>query len=163
MRAIQHLAAAPEEAAKRRASGKRGGGTAGEGSDEAVDGYLEKLVKYVPAEIVTAFTLLATIASERATPALLWATFAFGIVTTPLLLYGTTRSKEQKHRPKFWMYLLSALAFVIWAVYMNDGVRELFPTAIDQAWATFLLVAGVIIIPAVDEILDYWAARVRIV
>jgi hypothetical protein len=53
------------------------------------------------------------------------------------------------------MYLLAPAAFVVWAGYMNEPVRELSPTTIDQGWATFILILAVFFIPALDQALGF--------
>lgn len=135
------------------------------GSGVDVDGYLERLAKYVPGEILTGFAPLALLVKDRP-EALTLVSIAF-LALTPVYLYITRVIQPEANRPKFrpYMYLLSACAFIVWALTTSVPFRELVAgrvsgfVKLDDVAATIILVLGALLIPAIDIILDYRLAR----
>jgi hypothetical protein len=142
-----------------------GGGTPGSNLD--VDGYLERLAKYVPGEILTGFAPLALLTKDRA-ELLATVSIAF-LLLTPVYLYVTRVIQPGDGQPKFrrYMYVLSPLAFVVWALNISEAFRGfvagLAPVkaigTLDATAASVVLVLGALAIPAIDILLDYRMAK----
>ena len=136
-------------------------------ADLDADGYLERLAKYVPGEILAGFTPLAALSADR--PALLtWISVIF-LILTPIYLY-ITRQIQPTGPPikmRAIMYLLSPASFVVWALNTSEPFRTMLagwePIAkigkLDGTVASVVLVLGALIIPAIDIIWDYARAR----
>jgi hypothetical protein len=85
---------------------------AGEGS---VDGYFNKLVKYIPADIVGTWVLASSLIKEASgapTTALLWVAFAVLLVITPLWTWRNT--KPPANPPARTQIIISTVSFAVW-------------------------------------------------
>jgi hypothetical protein len=122
-------------------------------SGNAPDGYLDRLIKFIPAETLTLFTALVVIAQARSTSVMLIILLAICLIVTPLYLFVASIPVPADQRPRLWMYGLAPIAFIVWAVFTNAAVRALPAPDIDDGWATFFLVLTVLLIPAVDQAL----------
>lgn len=85
------------------------------------DDYLARLLKYIPAEVVTLYVsatgIVPAVAANRTK--ILWVIFAFCAVATPLYMIFSTR---EKGRAPLWMQVvLATIAFPVWA-YALGGV-----------------------------------------
>lgn len=87
-----------------------GGAPPGSEIPPAADGYADKLVKYIPAEIIAAFIAVNSIMHSVATPSasVYWAMFLFLTILTPVYLWRFQRVRKRTQ------LLLSSVAFVIW-------------------------------------------------
>jgi hypothetical protein len=130
--------------------------------DSEVDGYLERLTKYVPAEILAAFTPIAILAKDRA---LLLTTLSLVfLILTPVYLYITKEIQkgEETLKVRPYLYALAPASFVIWALNTSAPFRDLVagwpPFAqigkLDDVVASVILVLGALVIPGIDMILD---------
>lgn len=120
---------------------------------DAPDGYLDRLIKFIPAETITLFTAIAVYAAGRETQVMLWVALLITFVATPVYLFVAAIPLPANQKPRLWMYPLALLAFVVWAIFTNDSVRQVPDIDVDEGWATFLLVTSVLLIPAVDQAL----------
>lgn len=128
-----------------------------------VDGYLERLTKYVPAEILAAYTPIALLAKDR--PVLLTTLSIVFLILTPVYLFISKEVQKGdtslKVRP--YLYALAPASFVVWAMNTSVPFRDLLaawpPFAaigkLDDVVASVVLVLGALIIPGIDMILDY--------
>lgn len=129
-------------------------------SDRAgqIDGYADKLAKYIPGEVLAGFVGLSSMAAAAADamtdgavsdwPVLL--VFVAGLVATPGYLYVQTRTRQDEvSRPH--MYVLAAVAFVPWAMVVSAPVRDWFGAS--TATAEFLLALAAFLLPLVDAVL----------
>src|SRR6266850_2593168 len=73
--------------------------------EKAADGYAEKLVKYIPAEVVAFFAPLATLAQDRS--GLLIALALVGLIATPAYLWQSSRRLPPKKQPLVHTYVLA--------------------------------------------------------
>lgn len=137
-----------------------------EGPKLDVDGYLERLAKYVPAEVLAAFTPLAALTA--ANDAQLAAVFLVCLALTPVYLYITRVIQPADRKAKFRrvMYVLGPISFFVWAINTSQAFRELAATwpvlsalSLDASFASVILVLGALIIPAIDIIVDYQLAK----
>jgi hypothetical protein len=86
-----------------------------EGETPTVDTYYDKLLKYIPADVVAAWILvssLITSASGVSTTTLLWIAFGIGVVLTALWTWKLT-SKPGKE-VALTQILISTGAFIVW-------------------------------------------------
>jgi hypothetical protein len=127
-----------------------------------VDGYLERLTKYVPAEILTAYTPIALLAKDRAV--LLTTLSIVFLVLTPVYLYISkeVQKGEDTLKVRPYLYVLAPASFVVWAINTSVPFRDLLaawpPFAgigkLDDVVASVVLVLGALAIPGIDLILD---------
>jgi hypothetical protein len=132
-----------------------------------VDGYLERLAKYVPAEILAGFTPLAALTSKDSVQLTIVA--AVFVILTPVYLYITRVIQPNETTTKFRriMYFLGPVSFLIWAINTSEAFRALIAVNpfvkgiinLDVSFASVLLVLGALIIPAIDIIVDYQLAK----
>jgi hypothetical protein len=112
------------------------------------DDYEEKLVKFVPAEVLSGFLVLTTAAGDYR--ALIIGAFVAGLIATPAYLFLASRGQpSQTKRPH--SYVLAIVAFAAWAIGTNADVANLF--TIDQRVGYWILAATVFLIPAIDGVL----------
>jgi hypothetical protein len=79
---------------------------------QSIDGYTDRLVKYIPPDVIGAFSVIEGFLSGSTSayaPLLSWLVFVVIFIATPFYLYriGGIRKKPQ--------ILISTLAFVVWA------------------------------------------------
>ena len=120
------------------------------------DDYITKLIKYVPAEVVAAFTGLTAAAAAVGDNAVWWI-FAIGILATVGYYYRSAYKLPPTDRPRPYFYVLSVVAFVIWSLAVNESIRGLFD--MDARVSEFFLVVGAFLIPFVDEMLTIFYPR----
>lgn len=109
--------------------------------DETRDSYLERVAKYVPAEIVAAYLAIIGFAVNVASGKLLAMILAFAVclVATPLYLWRMGK----RSKVKAVHLIISSIAFVVWAfaaggaggVFGVDGLN-----IYDPSWASIVLV-----------------------
>jgi hypothetical protein len=113
------------------------------------DDYPTKLVKYVPAEVVSFFLVTTSLFSDR--EPILIVTLIACLAGTPLYLYLASLRVEPLNRPRLYSYVLALIAFAAWAVGTSTAVDDLF--RIDKALGQFLLLLTVFLIPGIDTLL----------
>jgi hypothetical protein len=110
------------------------------------DGWGDKLVKYIPAEVL-AFYIPAYALVEGHLPAGPLYVFVLGLVGT--VAYLLVRA-DRANPPRWYFYLLSALAFIAWAIGTSSIGSVLFHLPPWSAQVTVF--SAVFLIPLVDEI-----------
>jgi hypothetical protein len=120
------------------------------------DGYLTKLIKYVPGEIVAVFAgVMAASASvsqdDAVKAALARGVFLFFLIATPAYFWLLSVRQPSGDRPMWYFYVLSVLAFAIWALAVSAQVRGTFGAS--PGLSEFLLALGAFAIPFFDEAL----------
>lgn len=123
----------------------------------STDGYLEKLAKYVPAESIT----LTTLAFAALTPSsgAVWWLVAGGAVANVVYLYGTALAgRAEAPMPRWYFYLLSALALVLWSIAIIGvvGTKAGIESTNADAAKTFVLAAAAFLVPLLDGIFTAW-------
>jgi membrane protein DedA with SNARE-associated domain len=119
------------------------------------DGYGDKLVKYIPAEVIAFFLPAYALAAklDHFKEDLEWIGWllvvgaAFGAVG--YLLVKADKSKP----PRWYFYPLSVLAFLGWAVGTSTAVAELFDLTQPDITGKLIVMAAVFVIPLIDELL----------
>jgi hypothetical protein len=115
------------------------------------DDFTSKLIKYIPAETIALATLFFgawTVAGDW-----VWFWVAVGALVNIGYLYGMTFASPQSTNPAWYFYLLSAAAFVAWAVATVDVV-EAAASVDDSAKAGVILTFAALAIPTLDQILS---------
>ncbi len=117
-------------------------------SGEKPDGPIDRIVKYVPAEVVSAFTLLFTglvtlgLPAKQAPYAGMALIFFFLIITFAYVYTRTTGEVRKAH------LLVSPLAFLAWAHPISSAVLgELFVGAIAFAAQALVIGLAIVIVP----------------
>jgi len=106
-----------------------------------VDTYFDKVIKYIPADIVATWTVvtgLVASASEQVPKAqVLWFAYVFGIIMTAL---WTWKQTQETNKPiAKTQIVVATLAFVIWVAALG-GPFEFLP-AYQRLYGSLLLIA----------------------
>lgn len=114
--------------------------------DASRDSYLDKLVKYVPAEVtaVSAALFAAWDVDGKA----LWGALVVLVVVN--VAYLAVNARQSKTQPKWYFYVLATISFGAWAVATVDAVAEAFNVTTDTRQA-FVLAAAAFLIPLVHS------------
>jgi len=116
----------------------------------AADTIPTKLVKYVPVEVVTVFA--AGFAAFNPTGDWIWFGLAAGALVNILYLFTTAASSAKTTpRPPVYFYVLSAGAFVVWAIATITSLQTAMHLSTDKA--AYILVAGAFGVPLLDSFL----------
>ena len=87
------------------------------------DNYKERLIKFIPAEVVTLYLTVYGIASaardEIPFEVFIWIIFAVGIIGTPLYLRFVERVRGLSH------IIISTLAFAVWVFALGGPFLQL--------------------------------------
>jgi hypothetical protein len=110
------------------------------------DSFKEKLLKYVPAEAVAFYVPAYAIAKDHGT-AWCWTILIIGLVGTILYLLGTADSAKPAH---WYFYVLSGVAFLVWAVTTSSVEADLFK--LEEWIAEILILIAVFLIPIIDNV-----------
>ena len=81
---------------------------------EPIDGYMDRVIKYIPADIVAAWLFLegVILSDDEPDETLLWVVFA---VLVPITLLWTYRRTAKPGKPPAWTQTaIAAAAFVVW-------------------------------------------------
>jgi len=82
---------------------------------QAADGYNDRVLKYIPAEVVTLYLSVdGLVRAKPQSPGLSWGLFAFGLLATVLYLRfsaGVTKPLQ---------LVVSAVAFCVWAITIGS-------------------------------------------
>ena len=96
------------------------------GAKEAVDTYTNRLVKYIPGDVVAiwiAVTGLISGASDVPKTTLLWILFAIGVIFTVIWTLKQTTVKGTKSA--ITQILISTGAFIVWAIAFGGPFQSL--------------------------------------
>ncbi len=111
------------------------------------DTYEDKLLKYVPVEVVAFYAVVYASVQQEA-DWLKWLILALGVFGT----VGYLAARSDRSRPPRWyFYVLSVIAFLAWALGTSSVGQDLF--AFPDAAAKIMLPSGVFAVPLVDELL----------
>ena len=122
--------------------------TASVRSSARTEDYGEKLLEFVPVEVLSGFLVLSAAAHNNGV--LLIAALVAGLIATPAYLF--LAGQRQLREPKMpHSYVLAVIAFTAWALGTNVEVANLF--RLDQKVAYWILAAAVFLLPAIDGVL----------
>jgi hypothetical protein len=114
-----------------------------------IDGYFDKLLKYIPTEIVggwVAITGFIKGSSDIPSAPLLWGLFVFFIVLTAL--YILKQTSEPKKKPAITQTALSVGAFVVWVFALGEPFSSL--SFYRPVYGSILLIMYNLIIPLIN-------------
>ena len=115
------------------------------------DSLPEKLVKYVPAEVLAFFVPLAAVIGDKRDGLLLLVSVT-AVVGTPLYLLASARKLPQKQRPHPYFYALACIATIGWLVGTSANTAKLI--GLDNVAGAVILGLTVFILPVVDDLVD---------
>jgi hypothetical protein len=120
-------------------------GTQGQG----VDTYFDRIVKYIPADIVSAWVAVTGIikaSSGIPTITVYWVTFLIGIGIT--LVWTLRQTNVPGARPAWLQAAISSVAFIVWVFALGEPFASLSfynPVYGSLALIGFTLISGIII------------------
>jgi hypothetical protein len=117
----------------------------GEPAPPPEDKYKDRLLKYIPGEVVTFYLgLTAIVASATNAPWwLIWVIFGVGIVATPFYLHSYLDVSDRRQ------LTVSTLAFIVWVFALPDGPFK------NMSW--YNPVYGAVLLP----VFTFFIARVK--
>lgn len=125
----------------------------GERAESRGDPYLERLAKYVPAEILAPFLMVSS-ATSISTVLLVVLLVAFGAGAVVWALTRNLKLDAMLRQPSWLIGLFSALAYAAWALGTSGTVQGI--AGISQQGAAPILAAVAFLLPLID---DYLGAR----
>jgi hypothetical protein len=125
------------------------------------DAYLEKIAKYVPAEVIT-LTTLAVAAFQPGGETIWWIVLA-GALANVLYLFGTALAATDSPLPRWYFYPLSIIAYGLWAAAIIPEFGDKVGIGGDnvEAEQTFALALAAFLVPLVDSIMTNLPARLK--
>jgi uncharacterized membrane-anchored protein len=91
---------------------------AADGSGENVDGFFDRIIKYIPSDIVAAWVALTGLMANIAV-GVMWGVLA---VMTLLAFLWTKKQTDVPGQPPAWRQaLVAAVSFVVWAFALHSG------------------------------------------
>jgi hypothetical protein len=123
---------------------------AGSMGSPSPDDYGERLIKYVPAEVLAFYITASAFAGNDVT--MLWV--AFGVGSLGTFGYALLRSPKKKieANPRGVGFFLAVLAFACWAVGTTPEFAKLLE--LQPKAGGFILLCGAFLVPLVDSWLD---------
>ena len=110
-----------------------------------VDQYSDKLVKYIPADVIAAWLAakgMILTAAEVPTSTILWTSFSVGVVLT---FFWTLRQTNIKgYKPAYTQSLIATAAFVIWVMAMGQ------PFELSTLYSSLLLILFSLVVPLIN-------------
>ena len=118
-------------------------GVGGEG-----DTYFDKVLKYIPADVVVAWIAATGIIKGAAEPTntVLWIAFIAGLAITALWIWRQT--SEPNAEPAYVQILISIGAFTVWVFALGGPFEEL--TFYSPLYGSLLLIAYTLVVGVVD-------------
>ena len=120
------------------------------GTAVAPDTFGERVVKYIPAEVLAAWVaasgIIPSVASQRQ-QVTFWVTFALGVIFTAGWTWRQTRLPDRK--PAVIQIVISTIAFVIWAYAMGGpfALSGVYDPAIGSLLLIFYTLAVGFVVP----------------
>jgi hypothetical protein len=97
-------------------------------SAPSVDGYFDKVVKYIPSDVVAGWVAVSALvrsAQDVNKHDLMWIVFGVGVVLAGAWTWKQTSVKEQ---PVAWKQIaISTIAFIVWAVALGPPFENFPP------------------------------------
>lgn len=119
------------------------------GAAPSVDTYFDKLIKYIPADIVAAWTavtgLIAGMA-QNTQSTLLWITFVVGALLAAAWTWRQT--SESNKPPATTQIIISTVAFIIWVFALGGPFETL--SWYSPTYGSLLLIGFTLTVPLVD-------------
>lgn len=120
------------------------------GGTQPADGYTDKLVKNIPAEVVGVWTaisaLITSATSDYPKETLLWIIFAIGVITTPLWILKQTTKPGMKTATT--QILIATGSFMVWVFALGGPFSYL--SFYRSLYGAMLLILYTFLIPLVN-------------
>ncbi len=111
-----------------------------------VDTYFDKVIKYIPADIVAAWTfvqgLVASAGDDTPKATILWMAYGFGLVVTALWTHRQTREREMPVAKT--QIAISTLAFGVWVLALGGPFE--YWGSYSPLYGSLLLVAYTLVV-----------------
>ena len=143
-----------------RAAGDGGGQVAfatGGGTADTSDGYVDKLIKYVPAEVVAFFAPTAAMAGTD--HRVLFGALIAGTVATPIYLWYQSRGLPAASKPVPPFFLIATIAFLVWALATSPEMAT--TVHLDARAVALVLGITILFVPVLDAVLAELWSRLR--
>lgn len=117
-----------------------GGGT--------VDGFFDKIVKYIPSDVMAAWTAaIGIIMTPSSSPTssdntVLWIAFAFGTIFTAVWTWFQTKAPDQP--PAIRQIIACTISFVVWAFALPTGPSSVL--GLQSKWGSLLLIGWTLVL-----------------
>ena len=113
------------------------------------DSYGDKLLRYIPAEVIGFYILAYPFMKDQGRA---WQIIVFLVTLVGLLGWLIVRARAEETKPRWWFFLLSAIAFVAWAIGTSTVGSDLF--LLSQKMSQFTVMVAVFLVPLIDELLS---------
>ncbi|HEX6153073.1 MAG TPA: hypothetical protein VFZ19_06065 [Solirubrobacterales bacterium] len=132
-----------------------------DGSQGGKDSYLEKIAKYVPAEIVTLTTL--AVAALQPAGDTIWVIVLVGALANILYLFGTALADATTPLPRWYFYPLCLVAYAMWAAAIIPQFGDKVGIGGENAETeqAFALALAAFLVPLLDSISTNFSTRLR--
>jgi hypothetical protein len=119
---------------------------------KATDSYFEKLIKYIPADIVAAWLAIDGVLMDQSSNPLwlIWAVFAFLVFLTPFYVVLMKTDPPGFKAAKTWHWVASTAAFIVF-VFALGGPFALTFTWYRPIYGTITLILTTLILPLVER------------
>ncbi len=121
---------------------------------EVVDTYLDKLIKFIPGDLVAAYIGLDGLmreASVNAPDFLYWVIFGALLVLTPLYVFYRPTTDASVESRRFHM-IAATIAFVVWVFALGGPFAVTWPDLYRPIYGSVLLVLTTLTIPVIEKV-----------
>ncbi len=122
---------------------------------EVVDTYLDKLIKFIPGDLVAAYLALDGLMRESSINApdfLYWVIFVSLLILTPLyVVYRPTHGELSGHSKRFHA-IAASIAFSVWVFALGGPFAVTWPDLYRPLYGSVLLVITTLTIPVIEKI-----------
>ena len=120
----------------------------------ADESYFEKLLRYIPGDIVAGWVALNGIIVGEAgnSPTLQWIVFGTLLVLSPLYMCYMKTSPQGIGWSKTFPCLVAAFAFAVWVFALGGPFAAQWPTLYKPVYGSIALILTTLIIPVVEKI-----------
>ncbi len=125
---------------------------ADDGGGQQPDDYGDKLVKYIPAEVIAFFLPAYALAAKLTdfSDRIGWLLVGVAVLgTVGYLLVKADKTKP----PRLYFYILAVFAFLGWAIGTTTEVAELFKLPQPELSGKLVVFVTIFVVPLVDELL----------
>ncbi len=105
------------------------------------DSYFDRIVKYIPSDIVAAWTAVIGLTDIDKDIKLLWIAFAVGVVLT--FLWTLRQTSDKGKSPAITQCLISTGAFSVWVAELGEPFKSI--PGYDQKFVSLLLILSFLI------------------
>ncbi len=119
------------------------------GTPPPVDTYFDKLIKYIPADLIAAWTAVTGLiagATKEPQAILLWGAFIVGIILTAAWTWRQTTVPQKP--PAITQIIISALAFIVWVFALGGPFAKM--GWYSPLYGSLLLIAFTLIVPLIN-------------